>query len=121
MPEKNLNFVKEPSSILRLLQQSQSGGTCIAIKSARLGNDIVITAVDEVLEHEGRHKIILKHYDTSGYILPTYTLYLDEISAAQRTVPFFSLRGIFLFNEFPKLGRVGKFLDAPPVFLSVLR
>lgn len=89
MPEKNLNFVKEPSSILRLLQQSQSGGTCIGIKSARLGNDIVITAVDKVLEHEGRHKVILKHYDTSGYILPTNKLYLDEISAVcEFSTPF---------------------------------
>jgi hypothetical protein len=81
MPEKNLNFVKEPSSILRLLQQSQSDGTCIAIKSARLGDDIVITAVDELLEEQGRHKIILKHYDTSGYILSTNKIYLEEITS----------------------------------------
>ncbi len=81
MPEKNLNFVTEGSEILNLLQRSKDGGTCIAIKALRLGTDIVVTAVEELLKEGDRHKVILKHYDTSGYILATNKLYLHEIEA----------------------------------------
>lgn len=81
MPETNLDFTTEPSKILELLEQSKEGGTCIAIKSEQLGLDVVITAVDDVFSESERYRVVLKHYDTSGYILPTNKLFLEDIDA----------------------------------------
>jgi hypothetical protein len=78
---KELNFLSEPSDILKALLNSKEEGTSIGIKANDFGIDPIITAVENIIFEESQTLIILKHYDSSGYILPSYKINLLNITA----------------------------------------
>jgi hypothetical protein len=81
MAAKELNFLSEPSDILKALFNSKEEGTSIGIRADDFGIDPIITAVENIIFEEGQTLIVLKHYDTSGYILPSYKVNLLNITA----------------------------------------
>jgi hypothetical protein len=81
-PENN-SLVHEPALVLKALINSKENGTCIGIASPILGVDMFITAVDDIVIEEGKTTIVLKHYDTTGFILPVHKVRLDEITSVQ--------------------------------------
>jgi hypothetical protein len=81
MAAKELNFLSEPSDILKALLNSKEEGTSIGIKANDFGLDPIITAVENIIFEEGQTLIVLKHYDQSGYILPSYKINLLNITA----------------------------------------
>ena len=83
------NFLESPSEILQALLKSKEEGLCIGVKSTSLASDTIITAVEDIHFGEGQTLIILKQYDSSGYILPSYKVDLSEIQSVYPfTTPF---------------------------------
>jgi hypothetical protein len=74
-----LCFLSAPQDVLNALNESKEQGTCIGIKCPALGDDILITAVDEITSDQGEPLIHFKYYDSSGYILPSHKARLSEI------------------------------------------
>jgi hypothetical protein len=78
---RELNFLNVESEILSALLKSKEEGTSIGIKASPLGTEIIITAVEDIQFHEGQTIIVLKHFDLSGYILPSSKINLPDIQA----------------------------------------
>ena len=76
-----LCFLSTPQDILNALQESKEQGTCIGVKCSTLGDDILITAVEEITTDNGEPLIRFKYYDSSGYILPSHIARLSEIGS----------------------------------------
>src|SRR6187551_1890270 len=76
---ENLNVRSEPQEILQALLDSKQSGTAIGIISSALGSDIFTTTVEDIIIHENATLIVLKRFDTTGYILPSYKINLLEI------------------------------------------
>ena len=71
------------------LMKSKEEGTAIAIRATVLGMEPIVTAVEDVYFDDGLTIIVLKHYDATGYILPSKRLNLLEIqSVCPFTTPF---------------------------------
>jgi hypothetical protein len=73
------NFLNTPSDILKALLGSKEDCTTIGIQSTALGPEIIVTCVEDIIFEEGNTCVVLKHYDTSGYILPSHKIKLNEI------------------------------------------
>jgi hypothetical protein len=78
---KELNFFDSPHDILKALLQSKEEGTSVGIKAHCLGQEVVTTAVEDIIFHDTHTVIVVKHYDGSGYILPSHKINLLEIQA----------------------------------------
>jgi hypothetical protein len=85
MATRDLNFLSSPHDILNALLQSKENGTSIGIKAHVLGPETIVTAVEDVIFEDTLTLIVFKHYDTSGYILPSHKITLAEI---QSVYPF---------------------------------
>jgi hypothetical protein len=86
---QDLNFFDSPHDILNALLQSKEQGTSVGIKSNCLGQEMVTTAVEDIIFHDTHTVIVVKHYDGSGYILPSHKINLLEIQAVfQFNTPF---------------------------------
>jgi hypothetical protein len=81
MNVRELNFLTDQSSILQALLKSKEDGTAIGLRSSALGPDTVITGVEDIVFAEGHTIVVLKHYDSSGYILPSHKVNLLEIQS----------------------------------------
>lgn len=79
MNARDITFFTHQTEILQALLQSKEEGNSIGIKSAALGPETIITAVEDIHFGEGQTIIVLKHYDSSGYMLPCHKLNLAEI------------------------------------------
>jgi len=79
MPAKELNFLKSQPEILRALIRSKLDGTTIAIRADVLGDDIIITAVEDIIMEGGEIAALFKHFDSSGYILPSRRINIEDI------------------------------------------
>jgi hypothetical protein len=79
------HFLTSHADILKALLQSKHDGTAIAIRAKAFGEEAIVTCVEDVLIEGGQIIIVMKHYDTSGYILPYHKLNLIEI---QGVYPF---------------------------------
>jgi hypothetical protein len=79
--EKLLDFVTERNQILSVIIKCRTDDKCIAVSSPLLGDGFIITGVEEVIKGEGQIIIQLKHYDSTGYILPTNRINLTDIAA----------------------------------------
>jgi hypothetical protein len=78
---RELNFLNSPSDILRALVACKAEGTSIGIQSTALGSETIVTSVEDIIFEEGQTIVVLKHYDTSGYILPSHKLNIEQIEA----------------------------------------
>jgi hypothetical protein len=81
------NFLSAPSDILNALLTSKENNTSIGIQATALGPEVIITSVEDIIFDDGRTFVIFKHFDTSGYILPSHRINLNEI---QGVFPFVS-------------------------------
>jgi alpha-acetolactate decarboxylase len=77
MQDFTLESVSDPGEMLNILTESKLNGTAVGIYAPVLGNEIYVTAVEDVLIDD-EITIIL---DVTGYILEKNKLRLDEISS----------------------------------------
>lgn len=91
--EKNLNrvmdkfsteLVTDPGEMLTILTDSKANGTAVGIHAPVLGNEIFVTAVEDIVIGLDI-TVVLKNFDITGYILETNKLKLGEI---QSVCPF---------------------------------
>lgn len=80
MQDFTLESVSDPGEMLNILTESKLNGTAVGIYAPVLGNEIYVTAVEDVLIDD-EITIILKSFDVTGYILEKNKLRLDEISS----------------------------------------
>ena len=71
-------LVSEPGEMLNVLTESKTNGTTVGINAPVLGQEIVITAVDDIVIGESI-TVVLKNYDVTGYMLETNKLKLGDI------------------------------------------
>jgi hypothetical protein len=81
MSVKEPNFLYDPSKILKALLTSRDLGTSIAIRADIFGPETIITAVEDIQLVDEQTIIILKYFDSCGYILPSYKLNFLEVQA----------------------------------------
>ena len=87
MRRLSMELVTDPGEMLNILNESKRNGTAVGIFAPVLGQEIYVTAVEDILVNEDV-TIVLKSYDTTGYILETNKLKLGEIKSV---CPFKSL------------------------------
>jgi hypothetical protein len=78
MHNLSMELVTDPAEILNVLADGKVNGTAVGINSPLLGSEIVVTAVEDIIIDED-FTIVLKYYDTSGYMLETNKLRLADI------------------------------------------
>lgn len=81
-----MDFETDQQRILEIIRESFSNGTVAGFYApSTLGRGIFITSVEGIAACNGDLEIILKEYDTSGYILPKKRVKLGEI---EKVFPF---------------------------------
>ena len=85
MTPSDPSFLTAQSDILKVLLQSKEEGTSIGIRAGALGSDTMVTCVEDIIFEEHQTLIVLKHYDSTGYILPSHKINLSEV---QGVCPF---------------------------------
>jgi hypothetical protein len=87
--EQNLNslmeyvsgeFVSPRMDVLHILVESKEHGTAVGVLAPLLGQEIFVTAVQDIIIDEDV-TIIFKSYDKTGYMLETNKLKLDDIKS----------------------------------------
>jgi hypothetical protein len=76
--ETGLELVIDRQEILDILDESKEHGTAVGICAAALGQGMTVTAVDAIVI-DAEVTIVLRNYDSTGYMLETNKLSLDEI------------------------------------------
>ena len=74
----SLELVTDPGAMLNILSESKENGTAVGIFAPVLGQEIFITAVEEILIDEDI-TVVLKNYDITGYMLETNKVKFGEI------------------------------------------
>lgn len=87
--EHSSPVVSNAKQIMRLLFDSKESGHTIAIRSNKFGEGFYITAVDEIILHEGDTTILLK--SLSGDDDPSNKIKLTEIEAVLSLVSHYSM------------------------------
>jgi len=87
MQRLSMELVTDPGQMLNVLSESKANGTAVGIFSPVLGQEIFITAVEDILIDQDI-TVVLKNYDITGYMLETNKLKLGEIKSV---CPFKSL------------------------------
>lgn len=78
---EELNFIHSKEDILKALLQCKEEQTSIGIQSDALGTETVVTGIEDIVIEDTRTLVVLKYYDTTGYILPSNKIVLEEIQA----------------------------------------
>src|SRR5688500_17271060 len=87
MRRLSMELITEPGEMLNILNESKTNGTAVGIFAPVLGQEIYVTAVEDILVDDDI-TIVLKNYDMTGYMLETNKLKLGEIKSV---CPFKSL------------------------------
>lgn len=88
MEKLSSELVSDPGEMLTILAESKTNGTAVGINAPLLGNEIVVTAVEDIIIDEDV-TVVLKNYDITGYMLETNKMRLGEIvSVCPFTSPF---------------------------------
>ena len=87
MEKLSMELVSEPGEVLEVLADSKANGTAVGVVARELGNEICVTAVEDILIGE-EVTVVLKNYDITGYMLETNKLKLGDIKSV---CPFKSL------------------------------
>ena len=80
MENINMELVSDPGEMLNILADSKDTGKAVGINAPSLGQDIYVTAVEDIIIGKDV-TIVLKNYDITGYILETNKLKLNEIKS----------------------------------------
>ena len=78
MDNLSTELVTDPGEMLHILTDSKINGTAVGINAPVLGNEIYVTAVEEIIINDDI-TIILKNFDMTGYMLETNKLKLGDI------------------------------------------
>jgi hypothetical protein len=81
MDYSDWNFVSAKAEMLGILVNSKQHGSAVGIIAPVFGDDILITAVEDIILEEGKTVIILKQYDRSGYMLPSSRITLEDMTS----------------------------------------
>lgn len=84
MDNLNMELVTDPGEVLNILTDSKTQGTAVGINAPILGNEIYVTAVEDIIIGQ-EITIVLKNFDITGYMLETNKLKLGDI---QSVCPF---------------------------------
>lgn len=87
MEKLTMELVSEPGEMLVILAKSKANGTAVGVVARDLGNEICVTAVEDLVIGD-EVIIVLKNYDITGYMLETNKLKLGDIKSV---CPFKSL------------------------------
>ena len=87
MRRLSMELVTDPGEMLNILSESKANGTAVGIFAPLLGQEIYVTAVEDILVDKDV-TIVLKNYDTTGYMFETNKLKLGDIKSV---CPFKSL------------------------------
>jgi hypothetical protein len=79
MQETDFNFIDNRSQILEVLIRSKQESRSVGILSNKLGPSVLITGVEDVVFEDVKTVIVLKPFDHTGYILPSYKLEIQDI------------------------------------------
>jgi hypothetical protein len=81
---EHLDLVKEPREIFREILRSKEKGTVIGISSPVLGRVTYLTGVEDIVVDETCNVyVVLKPYDTSGYMFPVRNVSLEKIHSVK--------------------------------------
>ena len=80
MQNLNTEFVSDPGEMLHILADSKANGTAVGVNAPVLGNEICVTAVEDIIIDKDV-TVVLKNYDITGYMLETNKLKLAEITS----------------------------------------
>ena len=80
MENLRMELVSHPDEMLNVLAESKSHGTAVGILAPALGDQMFVTAVDDIIIGESI-TVILRNYDKTGYMLETNKLKLNEIKS----------------------------------------
>lgn len=75
------NFVSTKAEMLGILVNSKQHGSAVGIIAPAFGDDICITAVEDIILEDGKTIIILKQYDRSGYMLASSKIALEDVAS----------------------------------------
>lgn len=75
-------YICDASEILKRLLESKVKGTIIGVTASTLGTTMVLAGIDDVLLGK-IPMVVLKPYDTYGYILPETKIHLEDISSVR--------------------------------------
>jgi hypothetical protein len=81
LKEELLDPAKGRNDILSVILKCRADGKSIAVSSPLLGEGFIITGVEDVITEGGETIIQLKHFDSTGYILPVYKINVTDIAA----------------------------------------
>lgn len=84
MDNLSTELVTDPGEILNILADSKAHGRAVGISAPVLGNEICVTAVEDIMINDDI-TIVLKNFDITGYMLETNKLKLADI---QSVCPF---------------------------------
>ena len=87
MRRLTMDLVSDAGEMLNVLAESKKNGTSVGINSPVLGDQMCVTAVEDILIDE-EVTIVLKSYDITGYMLEANKIKLGEIKSV---CPFKSL------------------------------
>lgn len=79
MAARELNFLTSPPEILKALLNSKEEGTSIGLRASAIGEETIVTSVEDIIFQENETIIVLKPYDATGYFLPSRTIKLRDI------------------------------------------
>jgi hypothetical protein len=82
MGYEEYNFTSNPIEILEALTGSKHEEKMVALIVPSIGEGLFITAVDDIVEEGGEAWIILKHYDSTGFMIERNRIGLSEIVGA---------------------------------------
>ncbi len=80
MERLNLELVSDRGEMLNVLAESKAHGIAVGILAPALGDEIFVTAVDDIVIDKDI-TIVLRSYDKTGYMLETNKLTLGEIKS----------------------------------------
>lgn len=77
--EHSFSYVNNTTDIIRELRHSKEHGNVLGICAISLGPNMIMAAVDEIMEIKNDLLIILKETDLLGMKLPEDQIFLSEI------------------------------------------
>ena len=78
--EQKLNYLSRPEEILRELKNSKENGNVVGIFAISLGPNMIMTAVEEIMEIKNDKLIILRETDLLGIKVPEEQILMSEIA-----------------------------------------
>ena len=77
--DQELKYLTDPQEILRALEHSRAHGNVVGICAISMGPNMIMTAVDDIIDIKNDKLIVLKETDLLGIKVPEEQIMLSEI------------------------------------------